>query len=203
MTRPESVSPVDVGGSTDGERGPASESIGEGIRRERLRRGLTLAQVAGQVNLTVSALSQIERGASDPSISSLRRISQAFDVPMFQFLVGNTQREIVVRRDRRTKLTFVDRALEYELVSADTSGEFEVLSLSLAPGGSTGAVAVGHASEECSVVLRGDVVAEVAGHYYELATGDSIKVHREIPHRFMNRSAAEAEILVIISPPTF
>ena len=97
------------------------ESIGEGIRRERLRRGLTLAQLASQVNLTVSALSQIERGASDPSISSLRRIAQAFDVPMFQFMIGSAQREIVVRRDRRTKLNFPDRVLEYELVSADTS----------------------------------------------------------------------------------
>ena len=77
-----------TGRRADDERAPDIESIGEGIRRERLRRGLTLAQLATQVNLTVSALSQIERGASDPSISSLRRIAQAFDVPMFQFMVG-------------------------------------------------------------------------------------------------------------------
>jgi transcriptional regulator with XRE-family HTH domain len=168
-----------------------------------LRRGLTLAQLATRVNLTVSALSQIERGASDPSISSLRRIGQAFDVPMFQFLIGNVQREIVVRRDRRTKMNFPDRALEYELVSADTSGEFEVLSLALAPGGSTGAVPNSHTSEECAVVLRGNVVAEVGGQEYELGSGDSIKVHRELLHRFMNRSTHDAEILIIISPPTF
>jgi len=203
MTDLAGVSPEPLGVANDGERSRSSESIGEGIRRERLRRGLTLAQLATQVNLTVSALSQIERGASDPSISSLRRISQAFDVPMFQFLVGNVQREIVVRRDRRTKLTFVDRLLEYELVSADTSGEFEVLSLSLTPGGATGAVASSHASEECAVVIRGEVVAEVEGQIHELGTGDSIKIHRELLHRFMNRSETEAEVLIIISPPTF
>lgn len=185
------------------ERIPDSTGIGEGIRRERLRRGLTLAQLAAQVNLTVSALSQIERGASDPSISSLRRIAGAFDVPMFQFLVGTVQRDIVVRRDRRMKLTFPDRELEYELVSADASGEFEVLSLAITPGGATGAIAARHASEECAVVLHGDVVAEVADQLYELSAGDSIKIHRELPHRFMNRSESDAEILIIISPPTF
>src|SRR5207253_8800456 len=95
-------------------------TIGEGIRRERLRRGLTLAQLATQVHLTVSALSQIERGASDPSISSLRRIAHAFGTPMFQFLVGTDRPEVVVRRNRRTRLTFPDRELEYELISADT-----------------------------------------------------------------------------------
>jgi transcriptional regulator with XRE-family HTH domain len=203
MTNPAELSPQPVVGGTDEDRARGSETIGEGIRRERLRRSLTLAQLATRVNLTVSALSQIERGASDPSISSLRRIGQAFDVPMFQFLIGTVQREIVVRRDRRTKMTFPDRALEYELVSADTSGEFEVLSLALSPGGSTGSVPNSHASEECAVVLRGDVIAEVAGQEYELGSGDSIKIHRELLHRFMNRSDAEAEILIIISPPTF
>ena len=203
MTNPIEVSPEPGVAAADGQRGRGSETIGEGIRRERLRRGLTLAQLATQVNLTVSALSQIERGASDPSISSLRRIGQAFDVPMFQFLIGTVQREIVVRRDRRTKLTFVDRLLEYELVSADTSGEFEVLSLVITPGGSTGAGASSHASEECAIVLRGSVVAEVAGQLYDLDAGDSIKIHRELLHRFMNRSEAETEILIIISPPTF
>jgi transcriptional regulator with XRE-family HTH domain len=179
------------------------ESIGEGIRRERLRRGLTLAQLASQVNLTVSALSQIERGASDPSISSLRRIAGAFEVPMFQFMVGGVQREIVVRRDRRTKLNFPDRVLEYELVSADTFGEFEVLSLAISPGGSTGAAPSGHASEECALVLTGEVVAEVAGQTYTLGAGDSIKIHRELLHRFLNESDKDAEVLIIISPPTF
>lgn len=192
-----------VADNQDDSRTSDVESIGEGIRRERLRRGLTLAQLAAQVNLTVSALSQIERGASDPSISSLRRIAGAFDVPMFQFMVGTAQREIVVRRSRRTKLNFPDRELEYELVSADTSGEFEVLSLTLAPGGSTGATPNTHASEECAVVLSGDVVAEVAGQTYNLAVGDSIKIHRELPHRFLNDTKVAADVLIIISPPTF
>lgn len=186
-----------------GERPSDSGSIGEGIRRERRRRGQTLAQMATQVNLTVSALSQIERGASDPSISSLRRIAQAFNVPMFQFLVGTVQREIVVRSDRRTKLNFPDRELEYELVSADTSGEFEVLALAIKPGGVTSAEATSHASEECTIVLKGEVVVEVAGQTHTLGTGDSIKIHRELPHRIMNQSSAGAELLVIISPPTF
>lgn len=182
---------------------PDAATIGLGVRRERLRRGLTLAQVASQVQLTVSALSQIERGASDPSLNSLRRIAQAFDVPMFQFLVGTTSREIVVRKDRRIKLTFPDRELEYELVSADTSGEFEVLALTITPGATTSATGNSHASEECTIVLRGSVVAEIEGRAYPIGPGDSIKIHRELSHRFTNVGAEDAELLIIISPPTF
>jgi transcriptional regulator with XRE-family HTH domain len=178
-------------------------SIGEGIRRERLRRGLTLAQLAAQVNLTVSALSQIERGASDPSISSLRRIAGAFDIPMFQFLVGTDRREIVVRRNQRKRIGFPNSELNYELVTADTIGEFEILGCTIAPGAATGTVASSHGSEECSIVVSGRVIAEVAGRTYELDAGDSIKIHRELPHRFLNPGGGDAEILIIISPPTF
>lgn len=188
---------VDLNALTD------ASTIGEGIRRERLRRGLTLAQLASQVHLTVSALSQIERGASDPSISSLRRIAAAFNIPMFQFLVGTDRREIVVSHGQRLRVTFPDRELEYELVSADTIGEFEVLGCAIAAGGATGPAPMSHSSEECSIVLSGRVIAEVAGRTYELDAGDSIKVHRELPHRFVNPGTVDAEMLVIISPPTF
>ena len=120
----------------DGERGRGSESIGEGIRRERLRRGLTLAQLASP--------GEPDRQRAEPDRARcIRPVDQlaapdqaAFDVPMFQFLIGTSSARSSSGKDRRTKLTFVDRLLEYELVSADTSGEFEVLSLSLVPGGS-------------------------------------------------------------------
>ena len=88
-------------------------------------------------------------------------------------------------------------------VSADTIGEFEVLGCTIAAGGSTGTTAMAHSSEECSIVLSGRVVAEVAGRTYELDAGDSIKVHRELPHRFVNPGTVDAEMLIIISPPTF
>jgi len=187
----------------DADRTREAHGIGTGIRRERLRRGLTLAQLAVQVNLTVSALSQIERGTSDPSVSSLRRIAAAFDIPMFRFLVGSTQREVVVRQAHRTRIRFPDQDVEYELVSADTSGEFEILSLVLKPGASATATAAGHSAEECSVVLRGQLAVELDGEEHLLGAGDSITVHSEVPHRFTNPGTTETEILMVISPPTF
>lgn len=196
-------SPNERIGVEDADRAREAESIGAGIRRERLRRGLTLAQLAAQVNLTVSALSQIERGASDPSLSSLRRIAAAFDLPMFRFLVGTTQRDIVVRGDRRTQLRFPDHDVEFTLVSADTSGAFEILSLVLKPGATSAPAVQGHAAEECSVVLSGSIAVELEDVVHELDAGDSVTIHSDVPHRFTNRGPVDAEILIVLSPPTF
>jgi len=187
----------------DADRSKNAGSIGAGIRRERLRRGMTLAQLAAQVSLTVSALSQIERGTSDPSVNSLRRIAGAFDIPMFRFLVGSAQRDVVVRRARRTRIRFADQEAEFELISADTSGAFEILSLVLKPGASSSPNASTHSAEECSMVLRGLVECDLDGETYPLDTGDSITILSDLPHRFRNPGPGDAEILMVLSPPTF
>ena len=88
-----------------------SRPIGEGIRRERLRRGLTLAQLAaaGQPDRQrvepdrarrIGSVDQLV--APDQRSLSTSRCSSSSSATL--------QREIVVRKDRRTKLTFVDRA---------------------------------------------------------------------------------------------
>ena len=65
----------------------SGSTLGAGIRSERLRQGLTLTHLAERADLSASALSQIERSITDPSIGSLRRIASALQVPFFQFLV--------------------------------------------------------------------------------------------------------------------
>jgi transcriptional regulator with XRE-family HTH domain len=61
--------------------------LGTHVRAERLRQKLTLAQLAQGADLSASALSQIERGLTDPSIGSLRRIASALHVPCSQLLL--------------------------------------------------------------------------------------------------------------------
>lgn len=188
-----------------GASGPADHgsAIGDGIRRERLRRSLTLAQLAERVGLTVSALSQIERGVSDPSISSLRRIAAAFEMPMFRLLISPGERAPVIRRDQRVRARFPDRGLDYEVVAEDPSGTFGILSVVLLPGQATIETPAGHESDECALVLRGRMRIELGDEVHDLGAGDSVRIDRELPHRLSNPFDAPAEVLMVMSPPTF
>ncbi len=58
--------------------------IGDSIRRMRKSKGLTLKQLARRTQLSISLLSQIERGESSPSISSLYKIAIALSMKMAQ-----------------------------------------------------------------------------------------------------------------------
>ncbi len=175
-------------------------SLGTGIRAERLRQNMTLAGPAELTGLSASALSQIERGVTDPSIGSLRRIASALQVPFFQFLLERESPDPVVRKTERRTIMFPNRSLQYQLLTPNLRGPFEILAMDVAPGAASGEEPLGHDSEECMLILQGEVDVEVAGVTYPLSAGDSISIQRNAPHRVVNHGSRSAEILMVISP---
>ena len=63
-------------------------NLGSKIRRERQKQHLTLKDIADKVGFTPSHISQIERGAANPSLGSLYGIAGALSVPMECFFSG-------------------------------------------------------------------------------------------------------------------
>jgi transcriptional regulator with XRE-family HTH domain len=197
------MEPSKDGSSSGVDDGASVRPIGQGIRSERTRRGWTMAELGALVDLTPQAIGSIERGEADPSINSLRRISQALNVPMFKFLLTDMDRHIVVRRDARVHIKLPTDNLDYELLSSDTNGTLEVLSVRLYAGASTREEPSAHAAEECTVVLRGSVTVEIAGKQIPLEPGDSVTIRGGLPHRFLNTGGSEAELLMALSPSSF
>src|SRR5271170_8182336 len=56
-------------------------AIGREVRRHRAKRGITRRQLAQASKTSERYLAQIESGAGNPSVSVLRAIAQAFDLP--------------------------------------------------------------------------------------------------------------------------
>jgi DNA-binding XRE family transcriptional regulator/mannose-6-phosphate isomerase-like protein (cupin superfamily) len=67
--------------------GPAdlAGDIGRRLATHRARRGVRVAELAREVGVTPSLISQIERGQSRPSVSTLFALAQALDVPVDAF----------------------------------------------------------------------------------------------------------------------
>jgi transcriptional regulator with XRE-family HTH domain len=57
--------------------------LGSRIRELRTVRGLTLTALADEAGLPTGLISQVERGLSDPSLETLRRIAKVLDVLIF------------------------------------------------------------------------------------------------------------------------
>jgi len=62
-----------------------ADGIGRRLAAHRARRGLRVAELARDVGVTPSLISQIERGLSRPSVSTLFALAQALRVPVDAF----------------------------------------------------------------------------------------------------------------------
>ena len=182
----------------------AQVDVGERLRELRRIRRATLRQIADRSGLSESFLSQVERGRSSASIASLRKIAEALGVSMADlFEPGGVPGPRVLRRDERPALSFgiLGRKL---LLTPKPLHHLEVFAGELEVGGSTGEQPYAHGdSEELFVVISGSVQLELGGELFELEQGDSIDYRSSMPHRVSNTGRERAEVMWIISPPSY
>src|ERR687888_138506 len=115
--------------------------------------------------------------------------------------VGERLRDI--RRLHRATLAFGILGRKF-LLTPRPLQHLEVFAGELDPGGSTGSEPYAHGdSEELFVVLSGTVQLELGGELFELERGDSIDYRSSTPHRISNVGPELAEVMWIISPPSY
>jgi transcriptional regulator with XRE-family HTH domain len=187
--------------------------LGQAIRTLRLERKLTLQAVASAANLSQSLISQVERGLASPSISALRRIAGALDVPIAALFLGDGEpsddesdrwgRRLVVRRHERKGLHVPRSKVVYELLTPDLSRKIEFIWIEYEPGSVTHPEPMSHPGEENAVCLEGSVVVIVDGQEFVLNEGDSISFDSGRAHQVENRSTERAVLVSAITPPAF
>ncbi len=179
--------------------------LGATIRRLRDERGFSLKEVAMRSGLTQSFLSQVERNLTSPSVASLRKVAQAFDVPLSALFQGPVRPgSRVVRRDERRQFVHPKRQWRDYLLTPNLTGRLQVILSVIEPGAGSGEEAYAHDSdEECVIVLQGKLEFWVGNDRYMLSTGDSIVFESRTPHRNTNPGPEQAEVLWITTPPSY
>ncbi len=143
---------------------------------------MPLRSLATASGLSVGFLSQIERGLSSFSISSLRSICQALDVPLADVLVmsngpGNAilvdpRHSSITKGDNRPHVSLSDASIKYRFLSTGFQGRrFEAVIGEMAPGSHHEPHT--HEGEEFGYVLEGEIVLTFDEESHELGVGDS------------------------------
>jgi transcriptional regulator with XRE-family HTH domain len=181
-----------------------SVDVGDRLRAIRQLRRKTLREVAERAGLSESFLSQVERGRTNVSISSLQRIAAALGVDVsdvFARDAAGTPR--VVHRGERELVTFGSQARK-ALLTPKPFHSVEVVAAEFEPGGTTGEEPYAHGdSEEVFFVVSGIVELDLDGESYELGPGDSAQYRSSTLHRVRNCGTERAEVLFVISPPSY
>ncbi len=174
--------------------------LGGKIREVRLRKSLTLEDLAKRTRLTISFLSQVERDIASPSVQSLREIAKALSVRISSFFEEEETRETIFIRRKREK-GFVDRKIipGCEALASDILNiKMEPLLFNLAKGKETGNLLSRHEGEEFGLVIKGKVEICVNDKKYTMEAGDSIYFISPKKHKILNVSEEKAVILWVM-----
>jgi transcriptional regulator with XRE-family HTH domain len=178
--------------------------VGERLRAIRLLRRLTLREIAEAAGVSESFVSRLERGRSNASVATLQRLAAAVGIEISDlFAPERATGPRVLRREGRHLLEWGHLGRK-ALLTPKPFHSLEVVAAAFDPGGSTGGEPYTHGdSEELLLVLAGRVHLQLGSQLLDLSTGDSVNYRSSTPHRVSNPGEETAEVLFVISPPSY
>ena len=186
----------------------------EKLKDTRQKRGFTLAQVGEATGYTAGFLSQLERGLREPSLTTLRKLSDVYGVPIMSFVVDEkndtdkpkTKKKAkpsyhIIRENDRKEATVPKVFTTCEFVTPLKTAQENRNALSgyivkVKPGCWLSEKQVKHVTDESTYIIRGTMKAIMGKDVYILNAGDSIYIEAGTPH---NRQNCGDDILEIIS----
>jgi transcriptional regulator with XRE-family HTH domain len=191
-------------GAAGQDRGSPDEYIGERLREERERQGLSLRKLAARLDISASALSQIETSRSRPSVSTLYAIVSelglSFDELFAHSAAQARAEQHVVQRASERPLIDLESGVRWERLNPMGDRDVDFLEVEYAVGGSSahGGTFVHHAGREYGVVTSGVLRVTVGYEKYELGPGDSICFDSAMPHRLETVGSEPARAIWLV-----
>lgn len=180
-------------------------SLGADLRALRKARGMTLADLADRLGRSVGWMSQVERDLSDPSITDLRHIAAALDVPTSLFFgqapAPAEEAGFVVRCGARRPIGSGEAGLVEELLSPDLTDDFEVVHSTFEPHSRIGEV-VTRPTQEVGYLISGTLDLVIGGRRFTIHPGDSFRIRGE-PFEWINPYDTPAVAIWVIAPPVY
>lgn len=162
-------------------------SIGRKVRALRQRLQITVSELAAEAALSTGMLSKIENGGTSPSLSTLKSLARALNVPLTSFFADFEERRdcsyvqagqgVIIER-RGTK-----SGHRYELLGHSIAGDVvvEPYLITLTEDAEPYAL-FQHEGVELIYMLTGEVVYRHADKLYPMHPGDTLFFDAGAPH---------------------
>ena len=212
-----SVSPADL-----------ASDIGRRLAAHRGKRGKRVVELAREVGVTPSLISQIERGQSRPSVSTLFAMAQALEVPVDAFFREPAVAAVApsppvpppappegwavpVREHtepdghgrymvrRGDRATIdIEGGVRWERLTPQTMRHLDFFELVYGPGAQSNPTLYSHPGTEMVLVTSGRLEITVGFEHYRLEPGDSMQFPSTMPHRYANPTEETTRAVTVI-----
>jgi DNA-binding transcriptional MerR regulator/mannose-6-phosphate isomerase-like protein (cupin superfamily) len=200
LNAPAIVQMLKLEGKVRPARNGAASAIGIRLRQLRVRRGLSLGQVAKAVGISLGFLSALERSHMSASVSTLRKLARFYKTNILDFFNAAKSQSRVVQPNGR-KVLEAGPGVRMELLAWGNT-VMEPHLFRIAPDAGSGE-SYTHEGEEFLYVLQGEFQISLEEKEYRLESGDSFYFESATPHSWKNPGRKETWVLWVNTPPTF
>ena len=187
--------------ATSGERrsGGLGVSVGQNVRAERERLGISVRELARRLGVSASFLSQFELGQSQAAVSTLFAIASELNLSLDELLGNDVDRDSGSRNGRLSReeaeafqeyLSFQSGVRWRRLANTTPEHHVQFLLTEYDPGSDSAPEGSPqqHPGDDYGYVLEGTLTVDIDGEVRELKAGESIHMRGDVPHRLRNES---------------
>jgi transcriptional regulator with XRE-family HTH domain len=209
------TSSPDRGSSPD-----APPALGPRLRAIRLGRGVGVRELARRLDLSPSAISQIETGKIQPSVRTLYAFASEFGVTVDEVLFDHgasahdgastvakpsasgagPEPGLAVQRAAERPAIMLNSGVRWERLMSWADEDVEFIEATYEPGGASSPdhTFVRHNGHEFGFVLSGTLRVVVGFEEFLLAPGDSITFPSSTPHRLSNEGGETVRAVWVV-----
>jgi transcriptional regulator with XRE-family HTH domain len=192
--------------------GLMGDEVPRRLRAERERRSISVRELARRLEVSPSAISQIETGRARPSVATLYAIVTELGMSLDELFDrsvgprGGADRpgeggldRMVVPKDAREALD-LGTGVRWERLTANADPDVDFLFVTYDVGGASSPEGqlMRHSGREYGMLLSGRLEVTVGFESRELAPGDSISFESTSPHRLSNAGSEPATAVWIV-----
>ncbi|WP_017549823.1 helix-turn-helix domain-containing protein [Salinicoccus carnicancri] len=178
------------------------KEVSEKIKNLRTDNKKTLKQLSDDTGLSVSFLSQVERGESSLAITSLNKIAEALGVHITSFFTPQYTEAFKISPDAMEPFTLEHSDQEFLRASSEFKDrKLDNYIITVYPGNKSESSS--HEGEEMYYVLEGEITFYLNQKEYNLKKGEVIHYPSSINHYYINSGGEAARLFCVLTPKLF
>lgn len=173
--------------------------LSKNLKDLRNERKLSLDKLAELTSISKTMLGQIERGESNPSITTVWKIANGLKIPFSSLINEPPVDATLVLKDEVQILEEKGRGYRlYPFFTYEAGRNFEVYTVEIEVEEELGSEPHRKGTEEFITLFEGTLAVKVDDKTYRLEAGDSIRFKADRPHSYYSCGSTLARMSMII-----
>ena len=161
--------------------------IGNKLKEVRTKRNLSLDEVTKLTGVSKAMLGQIERGQSNPTVSTLWKIATGLKVSFSLFIEENQDDlQVICQNSIDPIIEDNNRMRLYPIFPFDVNKGFEIFTIELEQDCNYVSTPHSEGVEEYIIVTEGEIEINIDNKKFILKKGNSIRFMANKPHTYRN-----------------